>query len=66
MGFCMSRVNYVDVCYVLGKLCVRISGFSLRKEAVSFRNLVDSIEYFYDSEKKIPVSVADTAFVIPL
>jgi len=48
MGFCLSRVNYVDVCvcYVSGQLCFRISGFILKKEAVHFRNVVDSLMFF--------------------
>lgn len=54
IGFCLSHVNYVDVyiCYAVGQLCFRISGFNLKKEAVSFRSLVDCIEYFYGSGGK--------------
>jgi len=48
----ISRGLFCDVRYVLGQLCFRISGFNLKKEEVFFRNLVDSVEYFYDSGKK--------------
>ena len=68
MSFCLSLVNYlgVCVCYVLSQLCFRVSGFNLKKEAVSFRNVVDCVEYFYDSGKKIAISAADTTFVTAL
>jgi len=68
-GFCLSRLNYDDlcVCYILDQLCFRISGLSLKKEAVYFWNVVDSVEYFLRQwEKKIPVSTADTTFVTAL
>jgi hypothetical protein len=56
------------LCYVLGQLYFRISGFNLKKEAVYFRNVADSVKYFFLRQwgKKNPVSASDTTFVIAL
>jgi hypothetical protein len=55
------------VCYVLGQLYFRISGFNLKKEAVYFRNVMDSVKYFFTTVgENNPISAADTTFVIAL